>query len=183
MAENMIKRMQEVMNVNIEKIDLNEENLSTPERPEAVDFVAQATIPTALIGTLVKLTHIKTDDLEQMNGLSFEKVFGKKSETVAHSVAQYAATTPSHAIEFLNMTFDALNDILLQRYSGDMAQMRKDLESGQNAILAYLPAKINLGATLNLNSIEDRTHKMEGILSSIANYLFNEDIRTDDEKK
>lgn len=183
MAENMINRMQEFMDVNIEKIDASDATQSMPEQPERVDFIAQATIPTALIGTLVKLTKISADHLESMSALSFTEVFGKRKEEVAQSVADFAQTTYENADAYLKRTFDALNEILNKRFNGDLKAMRHDLEAGQNVILSYLPSKVNLGATVDISSIDDPTHKMNGILSSITNFLFNEDINTKEKNR
>lgn len=183
MSERIINAIQASLQTNIEKIDINDPALNTPIHPEQVDPLAQAAIPTILLGTLVKLTHIHPEHLMQVNGLSFEKVFGGKCEAVAQSIAAYAGSSSAQAASYADTGFEALNAYLHNELDGDIIALRSELESGQNSILSYLPAGVNMGNTLKLDTIDDRTHKMEGILSSLANYLFNEDIKTDATKK
>jgi hypothetical protein len=183
MAKNMIESMQETMRVRINRIDPSDPNGSKPMHPESVDCIAQATIPTALIGTLAKLTKINSDNLEDFRQMKFSIAFGNKREEITKAIAKYADTTYEHADMFLKRAFDTMNDILNDRFHGDWKALRTALEDGQNTILEYLPASIGLGNKIDIKSIDDPTHNMNGILSSITNYLFNEDIQTKEDNK
>lgn len=183
MALNMIERMQEAMKVRINRIDPADANASIPLHPEQVDSIAQATIPTTLIGTLAKLSQINANNLEELQQMKSATAFGIRREEITHAIARYAETSYEHADMFLKRAFDTMNEILHERFQGDWNALRKALENGQNTILEYLPASLGLGNTINIKSIDDPTHKMNGILSAITNYLFNEDIHTKKENK
>ncbi|RQO30264.1 hypothetical protein DBR32_11860 [Taibaiella sp. KBW10] len=173
MSENLILNMQEALGTNIEKIDINDPNLHTPVHPESSDALAQAAIPAVLIGSLIHLA--KQEHPEQYTA-QMDQVFAGKSDEVIDAIAKYAQTTPTEAGDYIARTIDAFNRVSQEQHEGNAKKLMSALENQQNDILRYLPSVLGLGPKLNIDIIDDRTNKMEGPLSSLANFFFNENI-------
>lgn len=173
MSENLIVNMQEAMGTNIEKIDINDPNLHTTVHPEISDALAQAAIPSVLIGTLI---HLSKQEEPEVYTAQLDNIFAGKSQEVIDAIAKYAQTTPTEAGDYVARTVDALNRIAAEKHHGDGKKLMSALENQQNDILRYLPSVLGLGPKLDLDIIDDRTNKMEGPLSSLANFFFNENI-------
>lgn len=173
MPDSLIAGMQHALQTNIEKIDVNDPDLHQTIHPGKAEALAQAAIPSVLIGALIYLAK-QQEPSAYVPGM--DTVFAQKSPEIVQAIAQYAHTSDDEAGAYISKAIAALNQIAAEDHRGEGPAFMKALENQQSDILKYLPSDLNLGATLGLNLIDDRTHKMEGPLSSIANYFFNEHI-------
>lgn len=173
MSESLIAGMQQALHTNIEKIDVNDPDLHATIHPGKAEALAQAAIPSVLIGVLIHLAKQKepTGRVPDM-----DTVFAQKSANVVDAIAAYARTSKEEAGAYVIKVIEVLNQLAADQHEGDGKRLMSALESQQSEILKYLPSDLGIGSTLGIDLIDDRTHKMEGPLSSIANYFFNEHI-------
>jgi hypothetical protein len=102
-------------------------------------------------------------------------LFGENKTQVLENISRYASYDPIHAESKINEIAEVAIGIVREQVSKDEAQKNteiKNLLSNQrDNILPYLPAALQMGYILHDNSIDDRTNKMEGPISSLMNKL------------
>jgi hypothetical protein len=173
MPDSLIAGMQYALQTNIEKIDVNDPDLHQTIHPGKAEALAQAAIPSVLIGALIHLAKQKEPSAHIPD---MDTVFAQKSSNVVEAIANYAHTTKEEAGAYISRAIAVLNQMATDDHRGEGVALMRALENQQSDILKYLPSDLNIGSTLGIELIDDRTHKMEGPLSSIANYFFIEHI-------
>jgi hypothetical protein len=153
----------------LKKIDPNTQETTGEDTAMGNSAVAQAGIPTILLGIYNKLE--ATPDLnilqsEQSNIL--ENIFGKSTNLVVSQIENYSKVRDKHisqqlehiASESLRVIKDGIGS------KTDESGIRNFVAKNKPDTLLYLPPSLDLGSILKNNNLDDRTAKMEGPVSS-----------------
>lgn len=178
MAITLIQQIQQNLGIPpIQKIDPNTQAVKVDTALTEKHTVEQAALPAVLAG----LYKYSTTDAgcETISGGSCDDWTGSmfkdnEQDIIAH-VADYAGVTPEEAHQKMeHIAGEAVNIINQNVKSGIGKNELKDyLLSQRRDILTYLPAELHAGEMLNDNTIDDRTNKMEGPMSSFMQKLGN----------
>ena len=177
MAINIIEAIQQSLGApELQKIDPNTQEVKRPENITAENYIWQAAIPTVLLG-LYKFSGDETGNAAIVNGtLSLNllgSIFGEKKDAVIESVANYTGNTTEYAAEKMELVADTAIHLIQKNITGDVSDsaVKTFLINQRNNILVYLPAELQIGKVLGDNTIDDRTNKMEGPMSSHMHWL------------
>ncbi len=153
------------------KIDPNTQEVTDKDKAVAGEF-GQAAIPVILAG-LYKFTRSDEGADTVISGEVspgwVKTIFADQHQQIIKRVADYANTN-------YDVTENKLNDIaaksveLIKEAAGPDPKniVVKELMGGQvNNILPYLPAVLQAGELLNDTTLDDKTNKMEGPISSL----------------
>ncbi len=177
MAINLVDVIQQNLGMPaLQKIDPNTQEVKRPENVSAADYLGQAAIPAVLLG-LYKFSGNKEGNAAIVNGsLSnnlLERVFGDRREQVVQRVAEYTGNTYEYTAENMELiageAIQVINKNIPTQTSDDA--VRTFLIDQRNNILLYVPAELQIGKALHDNTIDDRTNKMEGPMSSHMHWL------------
>jgi len=177
MAINLVEAIQKNLGIDeLQKIDPNTQEIKRPENISPEKYLWQAAIPTVLLG-LYKFSGDEKGNAAIVNG-SFssnllDEIFDGKKENVIEKVAGYTGNTNSYTIEKMELVANESIRVIRENISGEVSDgaVRKFLIDQRNNILVYLPAELQLGTVLGDNTIDDRTNKMEGPMSSHMHWL------------
>ncbi|HMR92157.1 MAG TPA: hypothetical protein PKC69_07575 [Chitinophagaceae bacterium] len=188
MPENIIEAIRGSMNLPpLTKIDPNDqepkhaEGLSIPER------LAQAALPAVMAGFF---RYTRTDNgcntiLAGGHGQTWlQEIFENKKEEAVQKVADYAGTTTDEAESLMeDIAQEAVLIIHQTMDNKHTAEKLREYIGGQrHNILVYLPAAMQMGYLLEDNSIDDRTNKMEGPVSSLMHKIGDSLTKGDETK-
>jgi hypothetical protein len=161
----------------INKIDVNATHQSDTKHPEATDHGMQA----AAAAVLVALYRFgKTDEGaanlargESSNWL--QTIFLNKQEVAVDKVAQYAGNAVDNCRNVMTQIADAAVQEVHRNVGKDATpeKIKHYLGSQRHTILAYLPAELEMGKLLDDSTLDDRTNKMEGPVSSFLHWIEN----------
>lgn len=153
------------------KIDPNTQEVTDKDKAVAGEF-GQAAIPVILAG-LYKFT--RSDEgadiiIRGENSSNWVKIiFADQHQEMIKRVADYTDTA-------YNVTESKLNDIAIKSIGlikeavapdNKIITVKELMGDQVNNILPYLPAVLQAGELLNDTSLDDKTNKMEGPLSSL----------------
>ena len=177
MAINLVEAIQKNLGIDeLQKIDPNTQEIKKPENISPEKYLWQAAIPTVLLG-LYKFSGDEKGNAAIVNG-SFssnllDEIFDGKKESVIEKVAGYTGNTNSYTIEKMELVANESIRVIRENISGEVSDgaVRKFLIDQRNNILVYLPGELQLGTVLGDNTIDDRTNKMEGPMSSHMHWL------------
>ncbi len=177
MAINLVEEIQKNLGwPALQKIDPNTQEVKKPENVSAADYLGQAAIPAVLLG-LYKFSGNKEGNAAIVSGsLSdnlLERVFGNTKEEVVQSVAEYTGNTNEYTAENMELIAGEAIRIINKNITTQTSDeaVRTFLIDQRNNILVYLPAELQIGNALHDNTIDDRTNKMEGPISSHMHWL------------
>lgn len=189
MAINIVEAVQTRLGIrSIKKIDVNLPHQSLPKHPEQVDFAGQAVTAAVLVALY---RYGKTDDgaatiARSKSGNWLQSIFMNNEAAAAHKVASYAGIHHEEAKSLMQKVADAAIDLIYDNAGDHPAKdkVKAYLASQRHNILAYLPAELEMGKLLSDETLDDRTNKMEGPVSSFLHWI--QDImspqdRTDEE--
>ena len=140
------------------------------------DYLPQAAIPTVLLG-LYKFSRTEEGNTQLLKGELQNKllktIFGNKTQQVIDTVASNTGNTTEFTADKLeNIAWEALKitkeDLTAQPTD---ANVKTYLADQRHNILVHLPASLQLGELLNDDTIDDKTHKMEGPVSSAMHWI------------
>lgn len=177
MAINLVETIQKNLGFQeLQKIDPNTQEVKKPENLSVQDYLPQAAIPVVLLG-LYKFSCTEEGNAELVNGELQNKllktIFGKNTQAVIDKVASYTGNTTDYAAEQMEIiAWEALSQIR-NNISGQPtgANVKSFLADQRHDILVHLPASLQIGEALHDDTIDDRTHKMEGPISSHMHWL------------
>ena len=153
------------------KIDPNTQEVTDKDNAVAGEF-GQAAIPVILAG-LYKFTRSDEGADAVISGEvspSWVKtIFADQHQQVIERVAQYAKTPYDITENKLNDIASKSVELIKEAVGPDPKNIAvKELMGGQiNNILPYLPAVLQAGELLNDTTLDDKTNKMEGPISSL----------------
>lgn len=179
MAQNLVDAIQRNLQYPpLHKIDPNTQEINNKEGQPVNGLLGQATIP-AVLTALYSLS--RTEDgsekiLQAPAGVdALPVLFNSKENHVIEQVAHYAEVLSDQAESHLeNVADEALR--LVQQQMGPQADPHKlklFMNDQRHNILVYLPPALNMGDLLKDNTLDDRTNKMEGPVSSFMHKIEN----------
>ncbi|MFT3946107.1 MAG: hypothetical protein QM763_03955 [Agriterribacter sp.] len=175
MALNLIQTLAQRDGIStLPKIDPNTQEIVADAEVYA-DKLSQAAIPATLVG----LYKYSRDERQAANILTTgfannwrEDVFGTSSEELIAKIAKYAAVPEGEASAKLDNVFENTAQLIKENLSEPTGAAVKNLFTEQRTnILSHLPAAIGAGKMLDDNSLDDRTNKMEGPVSSLMHKI------------
>ena len=155
----------------LQKIDPNTQDIKMDESNFGTQSVTQAAIPAVICG-LYNLLKTAAGaglilDTEATNWL--DCIFGKKKDELIKRIAAYSNTSIDAAQqETEHIANEAVR--LVKENIGDRSNLQaigQFAADQRSQALLFLPASLQLGDLLNDNQLDDRTHKMEGPISSL----------------
>jgi len=177
MAINLVESIQQSLGwPALQKIDPNTQEVKRPENVSAADYLGQAAIPAVLLG-LYKFSGDKEGNAAIVNGSLSENlldtIFGNTKEGVVQRVAEYTGNSYEYTAENMERVIAEAIQLINKNISTKTSDeaVRTFLRDQRNNILVYLPAELQIGKALHDNTVDDRTNKMEGPLSSHMHWL------------
>ena len=177
MAINLVEAIQQNLDLPaLQKIDPNTQEVKKPENVSAADYLGQAAIPAVLLG-LYKFSGNKEGNAAIVNGSLSDnllgRIFGNAKEEVVQRVAEYTGNTNEYTDQNMELIAGEAIQLINENISGQTSDeaVRTFLIDQRNNILVYLPAELQIGKVLHDNTIDDRTNKMEGPISSHMHWL------------
>lgn len=171
----------------IQKVDPNtqeakrEETLSTNQRLVQAALPAVLTALYSYMGSEHRLASISGSSGSNL----LQQIFGDRKDAAIQRVADYAGTDAGTAENEMNKiattSVSTIRENISDRSSPE--EMKVFLANQKNNILAHLPAALQMGDLLNDDALDDRTHKMEGPISSMMRKIedkFSGGTRTDE---
>lgn len=155
----------------LHKIDPNTQDVNSDDKNFGMHSTAQAAIPAMVcglcyrLGTSEKIEHLLFGKSQRWT----DTIFGKEKNELMENIAAYSNTSVAIVEqECEHIANEAVR--LLQEHIpglGNPAATALFLAGQRSMALMYLPATLQLGKLLNDNQLDDRTHKMEGPVSSL----------------
>lgn len=160
----------------IEKVDPNTNQVKNEDQMISMERLEHAATASMLAGFYKQATNDKDDDIpfKYSDGENWTSIlFGDKANEAAAKVATFAYADSQTASFEMNKVGGAVMDLFSETSSDHNANTFKDwIVNQRNNILPYLPPELHLGDdVLNDNTIDDRTHKMEGPISGLMHAI------------
>ncbi len=156
----------------LQKIDPNtqvvKENNHTPDEHR----FSQAAL-TAVLTALYNYSHtdIGAEKMRTSSSVTTwaDLIFTDNQQSVVKHIGDYANYTSENVVNKLNNIATAAVLIIQEQLPADatMHHVKKFMNTQRNNILPFLPAELQMGELLHDNTLDDRTNKMEGPVSSI----------------
>lgn len=159
----------------LQKIDPNTQTVIEPASTKENRF-GQAAIP-AVLTALYKYSD--TDDgagniLQGNTPVDLTiLLFKENKDEIIGMIASYSSCSTGYAEEKTSLIAATAVHIIKQELpvTATIHDVRKYLAGQKNDILLYLPAELQIGELLHENTLDDRTNKMEGPLSSLMHTI------------
>lgn len=178
MALTLIQQIQQNLGIPpIQKIDPNTQAVKVDANVVEKHTVEQAALPAVLAG-LYKYsttdTGCETISVGTCNNWTSSMFADNEQDMIAH-VADYAGVSTEVAKQKMEHIAQESVNVINQNMKSSVGTsgLKDYLLSQRRDILTYLPAELHAGALLNDNTVDDRTNKMEGPLSSFMQKLGN----------
>jgi hypothetical protein len=178
MTDNLIKHLQDYLGAHIEKVDPNTQAISDDIHPHRYDLLAQAAVPAVLVAYYkFTRTELGVKEIIADNGKQPPLDYlleGNKNELVKR-IAAYAKVPAEQA----ENTMDAVADECLRFVRNELGStltpesLQLYFAGQRHSILSHLPEDLLVGELLNDSTIDDRTNKMEGPASGLAQSIQN----------
>lgn len=162
----------------LQKVDPVDHEVKHDTERTMREKLAQSAIP-AVLASLYKFTRSEEGREKVISDKADENwlftILGDKEMVAVDKVAHYADVSRDIAEEnMLMISVEAIHSLresiahnpsheAITRFMGDQ----------RHSILVYLPASMQLGSLLNDDSLDDRTNKMEGPISSFMHSIEN----------
>jgi hypothetical protein len=178
MSNAIIPHLQAYLGANIEKINPNTQALDDTTRHHQYDLLAQAAIPAVLVAyykytRTAEGANFVVDDAGREAPLNY--LLGANGSSVIERVANYASVSATQAQNTLDAVADEtvrfIKNELGSTYTAD--HLQRYFAGERQAILSYLPEDLQMGDLLNDSTIDDRTNKMDGPISGLAQSIQN----------
>lgn len=177
MAINLVETIQKKLGFpELQKIDPNTQEVKKSENISVQNYLPQAAIPVVLLG-LYKYSRTEEANTELLKGELHQKllktIFGKTTQSVIDKVASYTGNTSKYTADRMEIiAWEALH-IIRNSLSTQPAgtDVKTFLADQRHNILVHLPASLQIGEVLHDDTIDDRTHKMEGPISNHMHWL------------
>jgi hypothetical protein len=178
MAINIVEAVQAKLGIaSIKKIDVNAMHQSDTTAPLKTDHASQAATAAVLVA-IYKLC--KTDEgaaniAQGGSGNWLETIFRGREEMAIEKVANYGDSSIDEARNLMQRTADAAVQIVHDGAGANptAAKVKAYIASQRHNILVYLPAELEMSKVLDDTTLDDRTNKMEGPVSSFLHWIEN----------
>ena len=161
----------------LNKVDPNTQDINEEEKSFGPNSLAQAAIPAVLSGLFNYILQPHPENIsltdEKDKGKWLPVIFGNNESEITDRVATYAGISVVNAKGEMEHIADEavrlVNDNLVDK--NDASELRSFAIEHKNDGLPYLPAVLQTGYLLGNNNLDDRTHKMEGPISSLMHSI------------
>lgn len=170
----------------LQKVDPNIQDTKNHQDYASMERLAQAAIP-AVLTALYKFTRTDEDCRIVLSGGEKQDwlsvIYGGKEHEAVEKVAQYAGVTQVQAENHMENIADESVKLLKEFVGkdGTAEKLKAYMNSQRHNILVYLPAALNMGDVLNDETLDDKTNKMEGPVSTFMHRI--EDTLSDGDRK
>jgi len=174
MAINIVDAIKEKLGTDaLKKIDVNVPHQSETKSPESTDHTTQACVAAVLVALY---RYGKTDEgaaalAQQSSGNWLSAIMMGKESIVAEKVAGYSGESPDTCMQLMNVVLDEALAQIHASAGNDASAIKTYIASQRHNILAYLPAELEMGKLLDDTTLDDRTNKMEGPVSSFLHWI------------
>jgi hypothetical protein len=131
-------------------------------------LLTQASVATVLAGIYrysKNMDNVHTIFLETPENW-LAKLFGDKEELVIEKVQEYTGASDNNVANTMNdVAYEAIK-IIRKEAGNSTDDIRNLMTAERHDILKYLPGPLQMGTILNDNTLDDRTNKMEGPVST-----------------
>ena len=173
MTINLIETVQQNLGYPaLQKIDPNTQQVKIDEKTPEEHKFSQAAIP-AVLTALYR--YVQSDDgaedflRDDISPNWVNKIFDKTKKEAIQKISAYAKQSTHETVAKMNAI--ATEAVKVANEALPVDASIKDVKfffSNQiNHILLYLPAALNMGELLNDSTLDDKTNKMEGPMSSL----------------
>jgi len=158
------------------KVDPNSQEIKGAKKMSSAQKLPQAAIP-AVLAAMIKYSD-GTDGInlltphENRNWLG--TFYSRKEKEAIKKVADYAGVGMDEAQRNMeDISNEAVRLVKESVKNADAEKLRSYMNSQRHSILSHLPAVLKIGDTLNEETFDDRTNKMEGPVSSFLHKIEN----------
>ena len=160
----------------LEKVDPNSQEIKGAKKMSSKLKLPQAAIPAVLAG-MIKYS----DGPDGVNLLTvnenknwLETFYSGKEKEVIKKVADYAGVSVDEAERNMeDISNEAVRVVKDTIKNPDAEKLRSYMNSQRHTILSHLPAVLKIGDTLNEETFDARTNKMEGPISTFLHKIEN----------
>lgn len=172
MAKSIIKSLQEKYGENFHKINANDPDQHETIHPESTNYLKQGCVAALLAGIGDYTSDPGLPVLPSAdNEAALDTVFKSHLSEVKKAIAKYANDTEEKVGRYLLKTYGRVKDTIHEVIGDNPKTIQSAFHAQADEILNYLPASMGISEILNHTGIDDRTHKMNGILSSFTKMI------------
>ncbi|RYG42772.1 MAG: hypothetical protein EOO01_22450 [Chitinophagaceae bacterium] len=178
MITNIVETIQKNLGYpSLQKIDPNSQEVKHIAGTSPTEKLGQAAI-TAVLAGLINYsrsesgsTYLFSHAGEGQNWL--EKFFGTRKQEAVDKVAHYSGTSSTDAAGQMQAVANEAVRVIHESagIKETPERIRTFLNGQRHNILLYLPAAMQFGDLLKDDSLDDRTHKMEGPISNFIHSI------------
>jgi ribosomal protein L7/L12 len=158
------------------KVDPNSQEIKGAKKMSSAQKLPQAAIP-AVLAAMIKYS----DGTDGINLLTLHEnrnwlgtFYSRKEKEAIKKVADYAGVGMDEAQRSMeDISNEAVRLVKESVKNADAEKLRSYMNSQRHSILSHLPAVLKIGDTLNEETFDDRTNKMEGPVSSFLHKIEN----------
>ena len=156
----------------LQKIDPNTQQVVADEKTPDEHKFSQAAIPAVLTGLYkyVQSDEGAEDFLRGDNSSNWAgKIFSDNKKEAIQIISAYAKQSNQNPVAKMNAIADEAVKVVKGNLPGDASakEVKLFFNNQKNNILLYLPAGLNMGDLLHDTTLDDKTNKMEGPISSL----------------
>lgn len=156
----------------LQKINPNTQQVAIDEKTPEEHKFSQAAIPAVLTG-LYK--YVQTDDGAEdylrvdTSPNWVNKIFNHNKKEVVQKISAYAKQSNHDTVAKMNAIANEAVKVANENLPADatIKDVKFFFTNQINHTLLYLPAELNMGELLNDTTLDDKTNKMEGPMSSL----------------
>lgn len=178
MADNIIDLIQQRLNYpNLQQIDPNtQERRNDQQKGGGFQKLVQAAVPAVLVALQKYLQ--KPGNMDSLlKGSSpsgwLDAIFGTNKQTAIQKIAEYSGTITVQAEREMEKVADeaviAIRENIPKNAKAE--DVTTYLGNQKSSILSRLPAALQIGDLLGDDTVDDRTHKMQGPISSLMHKI------------
>lgn len=179
MAANLVEIIQKNLGYpELRKIDPNTQIIKDEKTSIDPQHLGQAAIPAVLLG-LYKYGSTEQGSHNLLHGNTstswMNLFFTDKKEEVISKVASYSGVSNQNASNSMERIASEAVKIIGQQTPDDASftNVKSYVSQQRSNILLYLPAELQLSSIIDDNTLDDRTNKMEGPMSSAMHFIEN----------
>ena len=162
----------------LQKIDPNTQRVLIEEKTPEEHKFSQAAIPAVLTALYI---YVQSDDgakdfLRGDNSSNWvSKIFDENKKEAIQKISSYAKQSNQDPVAKMNAIADEAVKVVKNNLpdAAGIKDVKVFFNSQQNHILLYLPAELNMGELLHDSTLDDKTNKMEGPVSSLMQSIGN----------
>jgi hypothetical protein len=162
----------------LQKIDPNTQQVVADDKTPDEDKFSQAAIPAVLTGLYksVQSDEGATAFLRGDNSTNWvSKIFDDNKKEAVQTISSYAKQSNEDPIAKMNAIANEAVKVVKENLPAEATakEVKTFFGNQKNTILLYLPAALNMGELLHDTTLDDKTNKMEGPISSLVQNIGN----------